>query len=142
LRDGATTIAGGTIGPDGSWTTGVNLGDGHHVLTAVATDLAGNASAPSAPVAVDVDTSAPATPTITAPHDGALLGHNDVNATGTSEPNATVTLTVDGTDAHSTTAGSDGTWQIALTLPDGHHTFRVMAVDRAGNASPPSDPIG
>ncbi|MEB5974957.1 Ig-like domain-containing protein, partial [Pantoea dispersa] len=49
----------------GSWSIPADLsGDGEHALSASFTDAAGNESAKSTPVVVDLDTTAPVAPTI------------------------------------------------------------------------------
>ena len=79
--DGATLIGSAVVGADGSWTIpGAISGDGEHDLSASYTDPAGNESAKSAPIAVDLDTTAPDAPTPTlADSNGLDLTHGGVD---------------------------------------------------------------
>ncbi|MCC7702080.1 DUF4347 domain-containing protein [Janthinobacterium sp. GW460P] len=68
--DGATLLGTVTAGA-GGWTltTGV-LAEGSHTITVVSTDTAGNASAASAALTIEVDTTAPAVATVAVPANG------------------------------------------------------------------------
>ncbi|MDU6391156.1 MAG: Ig-like domain-containing protein, partial [Pantoea sp.] len=60
VSDGDTVLGSVTAAQDGSWSfTSPALADGSHSLTAVVTDAAGNASAPTAPATFTLDTQAP-----------------------------------------------------------------------------------
>ncbi|EXB67075.1 beta strand repeat-containing protein, partial [Acinetobacter sp. 21871] len=105
-----------------------DLKDGDKV-TVVATDPAGN---PSAPSTGTVDAVAPAvTVTTTLTNDSTPVLSGTVN-----DPIAKVVVTVDGVNYPATNNG-DGTWTLAdNTLPvltDGPHTVTVTATDPAGN---------
>ncbi|WP_369029641.1 BapA/Bap/LapF family large adhesin [Acinetobacter sp. XH1741] len=126
--DGSTATV--VAGPDGKWTVPNpgDLKDGDKV-TAIATDPAGN---PSAPSTGTVDAVAP-TVTVTT----ALTNDNTPALTGTvNDPAAKVVVTVDGVNYPATNNG-DGTWTLAdNTLPaltDGPHNVTVTATDPAGN---------
>ncbi|TKB04907.1 Ig-like domain repeat protein [Alteromonas portus] len=121
-----TVIADG----DGNWsvTPDTPLADGV-VVTATATDEAGNTSGPASDT---VDAVAPVvtindvTTNDTAP---ALTGTVD-------DPTATVVVTIDGNDYTATNNG-DGTWTLAdnvvATLAEGSYPTSVTATDAAGN---------
>ena len=111
------------------------LGDGHHTLTATATDPAGNTGAPSLPSGFTIDTTPPAAPVVGSPADGSST--NDVRPpiSGTAEANSTVAVYVDGTPVGTATAGASGAWSLAETaaLGDGTHAVEATATDAAGN---------
>lgn len=113
------------------------LADGPHVVTAVATDAAGNASQPTTN-SFTVDTTAPAVPVITAPTEGATTSPTPTFA-GLAEPRSTVTLFVDGstTPICTATADDDGNFAcVASTaLSVGAHTVIAIATDAAGNST-------
>ncbi|WP_151692059.1 MULTISPECIES: Ig-like domain-containing protein, partial [unclassified Acinetobacter] len=126
--DGTTATV--VAGPDGKWTVPNpgDLKDGDKV-TVVATDPAGN---PSAPSTGTVDAVAPAvTVTTTLTNDSTPALSGTIN-----DPTAKVVVTVDGVN-YSATNNGDGTWTLAdNTLPvltDGPHTVTVTATDPAGN---------
>lgn len=126
--------------PSGSFSTWASFSEGPHVITATATDEAGNVSAPSAPRSFTVDTVAPAAPVITSPTEGAVVPSTSVAIAGTAEPLATVVVK-EGTDEIDRTASlSDGSWQVETTLAEGPHTVRATATDAAGNSGPASAP--
>lgn len=140
--DGAVV---GTAPVDGSgaWTltVAVPLAEGPHTVQATAADAAGNASPPSAPNTFTVDTAAPAAPVVTSPADGSVTADSTPTYAGTAEPGSTVTVSVDGAAAGTTTAdGTTGAWTLtpATPLADGPHAVLATATDAAGNPSPPS----
>ena len=121
-----TVIADG----DGNWsvTPDTPLADGV-VVTATATDEAGNTSGPASDT---VDAVAP------------VVTINDVTTNDTTpaltgtvdDPTATVVVTIDGNDYTATNNG-DGTWTLAddvvATLAEGSYPTSVTATDNAGN---------
>ena len=65
VYDGATLLGSATANGSGAWSyTTAALANGAHSLTATATDAAGNTGAASTALAVTIDTTAPAAPTI------------------------------------------------------------------------------
>jgi hypothetical protein len=116
--------------------TGVfkNLPDGTYVLTVVATDAAGNASAPATSAFV-LDRHAPVPPTVLPPSSPNSSHHP---AWTISAPRgATVTCTL--MNGKSVIFGPDscptsGVLSLA-GMPDGTYTLRVTATDTAGNVS-------
>ncbi|MCF7480996.1 Ig-like domain-containing protein [Vibrio sp. J1-1] len=117
---------------NGDWsiTPDAPLADGT-VITATATDDAGNVSDPSS---AEVDARAP----VVSIND-ALTNDATPELTGlVDDPTASITVTVDGND-YTTTNNGDGTWTLADdTLPeltDNSYTVKVTATDEAGNQS-------
>jgi uncharacterized repeat protein (TIGR01451 family) len=133
LVDGSvvtTLVAAG----DGTFSVSVVLGEGSHAVTATASDVAGT-SVESSSRTVVVDLTAPAAPSVTAPASGSVVIAGAVIVSGTAEPGATVSVTVNGTVA-TDVAASDGTFSIPVTLPAGDWSASVTATDPAGNTSP------
>ncbi|MDP2536167.1 Ig-like domain-containing protein [Alteromonas stellipolaris] len=127
-----TVIADG----DGNWsvTPDTPLADGV-VVTATATDEAGNTSGPASDT---VDAVAP------------VVTINDITTNDTTpaltgtvdDPTATVVVTIDGVDYTATNNG-DGTWTLAddvvATLAEGSYPTSVTATDDAGNTDTDTD---
>ncbi|MFZ5441865.1 MAG: Ig-like domain-containing protein, partial [Myxococcota bacterium] len=127
-----------TTNASGQWsfTPTSPLSDGSHTVRAAATDAGGSTSIDSAPSTFIVDTRAPAAPVVTAPADGSTTGDNTPTVTGTAEPNATVSIFIDGVQVGTVTANGSGAWTFTTSaLTDGAHTVRATATDAAGNAS-------
>jgi LPXTG-motif cell wall-anchored protein len=141
-QDG-TELGTTTADAGGDWTfDSVELADGPYTATATATDEAGNASVSSEPVDFVVDATTD-TPVITAPVDGSSTDDTTPTISGTAEPGATVTVSVDGTDVGSPIADADGNWTVDVTDPlaEGDHTVTAVAVDESGNESEPATPV-
>jgi uncharacterized protein YhjY with autotransporter beta-barrel domain len=112
------------------------LADGAHSIYARAADAAGNASPQSNIRDFTIDSTAPAAPAVTAPANGALVNTTNPTIQGTAEPNAVVTVFIDGSSIGAPTAGGSGTWSIATPpLTEGAHSVHARAVDGAGNTS-------
>lgn len=127
---------------DGTWTTtfatSVIPADGSRPITAIATDVAGNASA-STSRAVSVDTSGPAAPTI-----NTVAGDNTITVaersagvtlSGTAEIGSTLTLNW-GSLTKTVSVGATGNWSTTVAsadLPATGSTITVSARDAAGN---------
>lgn len=129
-----------TVDEDGNWsgTPDEPLVEGTHTLTATQTDKAGNTSAPSNEVDLEVDVTVPDPLTVTGPKDGAEILTDRITFTGTGEPGATVTIRDEkGTVVCTTTVAEDGSWSClpSATFPDGKHTFSIVQTDAAGNVS-------
>ena len=148
---------------DGSWefTPKTPLADGEYNVVAIATDKAGNVSAPSNVATINIDTHV-TTPVITEIIDdvaggivngdvkNGLTNDNTPTLKGTAEPGSTVKVWIDGLSKGSLVNGEviydwttitkeDGTWEFTTPkLSDGSHTFKVQTTDRAGNNSPES----
>ncbi|WP_425334798.1 adventurous gliding motility protein AgmC [Myxococcus stipitatus] len=124
-----------TVAPNGTWSLSVpsTLADGNHTVTATAEDEAGNTATDTNTFRVDSRTSV----VITTPVDGAVLQDGSVTYTGTAEPGATVTVTVDGNVIGTVVAAADGNWMMPgpATLADGPHSVTATAEDDAGNTA-------
>ena len=141
LMEGATVLGTGTA-TGGNWSiTSSALSDGVHVVFAKATDAAGNQSV-SNTLAVTIDTAAPPStvPDLAATSDsGASSTDNVTNVTtptftGTSEPNAIVTLLEGSTVLGTASADGLGNWSITSTAPaSGNHNVTARTADAAGN---------
>lgn len=138
-----------------SFTPPSPLADGTYVLTATATDAAGNPSGQSNAWTIIVDGTAPAAPVITQVIDDVpgRTGSLDLNETtndstptlsGTAAANATVTIRVDGVDIGTTVADGLGAWSFTPDTPiaEGQHTLTAVATDAAGNISGVSNSWG
>lgn len=133
------TVSTITADAQGAWTYTADpaLADGAHTISAETTDAAGNPAA-ATPVEITVDTIAPALAVI-APAADEVVTVSTPTISGTAEPGATVTVTVDGQVIGTATAGADGMWSIvpSAALAEGEREIVVVAADAAGNMSPP-----
>ena len=135
FRDGDPTPIATTAGT--TYQDTATLVEGVHTYTVVATDAAGNASAPSLTAAVTVDITPPAsvdTPTATSPTARPILSW-----TPASDPSGIARYDV---YRGTTLIGSSPTTTFtdAAIATDGSYAYTVVAVDNAGNraiASPP-----
>ncbi len=149
VYDNGTLIGTTTADANGAWTftPATALPQGAHSFTATATDALGNVSVPSAAHVITVDTTAPTALTIGTVTDdvGAVTGNvanggvtDDtrpaIAGTG-AEANATISVYDNGTLLGTTTANGTGAWTFtpAAALPQGAHSFTVIATDAAGN---------
>jgi hypothetical protein len=119
--DGEALVGSPEASESGAWELPLTLAEGRHELTARAVDRAGNASAPTAPVSVTVDTIAPS---LMVEVDRVISAH----PTFTIDSDAAFTCTVDG--AAVACAAS-----FTPALADGPHTLSVVATDLAGNTT-------
>jgi MYXO-CTERM domain-containing protein len=113
--------------------------DATYAVTVRAADPAGNLSPVSAPSSVTLDRTAPAPAVIDAPAPGASLPPGTISITGSAEPGATITATVDGVIYTAIADTTTGAFQIDVSLADGNHFVTVTATDAAGNVSDPAD---
>lgn len=151
--DGNAPIGTATVEPDGSWSVTLPvLGEGTHVLTATAVDLAGNEGPASTAITFTVDTVAPDAPTDltfsnddgAAPVDianGGVTNDNTPLLQGTAEANSVVSILEDGVLLDTVTSDANGNWSYSPTLTDGTHSFTVTVTDAVGNVSDASAPI-
>ncbi|NTX61907.1 hypothetical protein HUA74_14690 [Myxococcus sp. CA051A] len=127
---------------NGQWAVPVSttLGDGPHTVTATATDVAKNESAPSVAIQITVDASRPAIPILTSPAADAVVGKARPDFIGTTEAGAKVSIFIDGALAGAVTASSTGAWTFAPVagLSQARHDVQVQATDLAGNTGDPS----
>ncbi|MEC5518630.1 Ig-like domain-containing protein [Enterobacter hormaechei] len=133
IYDGTTLVGTVTADANGNWTlpqTSTTLIEGEHNFTATATDAAGNTSAPSPIITINVDLTPPAAPT------GLAVITNGTQVTGTAEAGSTVTITSStGTVLGTAVADGSGNFSATLTPPQtGGESLIVFATDKAGNA--------
>jgi large repetitive protein len=116
------------------------LADGAYALVATAADGAGNVSMASNVVRIVIDTTAPAMPVVVSPANGSSLNNATPTVAGTSEPFASVGVTLDGIAIGTAMANAQGDFFLQLTaaLPEGMHSVFALAADAAGNVSAPS----
>ncbi|EMZ3695232.1 Ig-like domain-containing protein [Enterobacter ludwigii] len=142
------------VGEDGKWevTPENPLAEGEHEAVVVITDPAGNSSEPSDPIGFIVDTTPPVKPTIDTVFDDAgqqtgYLQNGDITDdstptfAGSAEENSLVYIIVNGREVASVRATDEGTWTWTppLGLANGHYDVKVVAEDKAGLRSDPSD---
>ncbi|TNV11862.1 hypothetical protein FH968_22220 [Buttiauxella sp. B2] len=153
VSDNGTVIGSALVQADGTWsmTPATPLADGIQKITLIATDPAGNQSAPSSEFDFTVDTTGGTITLDTVADDVGpitdLLVNNDVtdDATptlnGTANAGSTVIVYDNGTVLGSVTASTDGTWTFtpAANLADGAHSFTATVVTPAGGESKPTD---
>ncbi|SDH13643.1 MULTISPECIES: Ig-like domain-containing protein [unclassified Duganella] len=145
LYEGNTVIGSG-IATNGVWsfTTTTALTHGEHHLVARGTDVAGNVSAASAELVVNIDTIAPTAlaPVLDAASDSGRSSAdritNDTTPTvgGVTEAGATVAVYEGTTLLGSTLADDQGVWSFTTgVLSATAHTLTVRVTDTAGNVS-------
>ena len=128
LFDGATAVGTGQANGLGTWSVATKtLADGVHAITAVATDLAGNAGAASAALSVAIDTVAPAAPGITQVSAAAISGIAEVSSS--------LALFDGPTQIGTASTSGTGAWSIPIALAAGTHALTGTATDLAGNVS-------
>ncbi|PSO25977.1 Ig-like domain-containing protein [Bradyrhizobium sp. MOS002] len=139
IYDGSNWLGSATADASGAWKFATtSLTDGSHTISAVSTDTAGHISATSAALIFRVDAFAP-TIQLALSQDTGPSSHDVITSsaqiTGSGDPNAAVSFSVDGHAASSSVmANSAGIWTCSLTgLQDGTHTILASEVDIAGN---------
>jgi hypothetical protein len=156
IIDGGVPIGEAIVGEDGRWefTPDPALTDGSHPITVIVTDPAGNASEPSDPYIVIVDTTAPIAPTIDSVFDdqgtstgnimpGDITDDAQPQISGQAEPGTTVIIYDNGLEIGRAPVGADGSWTYTPTPPllNGPHDLTAKAEDAAGNISDPSNSV-
>ncbi len=141
LYEGTTALCQTTCSAAKFACTSSPLQDGEHTVHAQQTDLAGNVGAVSASIKFTVDTANPAAPTVTTPSGGAQVYDVPATFSGTAEPGSTVTVTVNGQTACTTTADEQGHWSCTGTVAPGAAVVSASSTDAAGNRSPASPGI-
>ena len=152
--DKSTVLGSTTADGSGNWSiTSSALSESTHTLTVKASDTAGNASAASSSLSVNIDLTAPAQPAApdldSASDSGSSstddeTSDNTPTLSGTADANATITLyDTDGTTVlGTTTADGSGNWSItSSTLGDTTHVLTIKASDAAGNVSKASSSL-
>jgi len=135
------------------------LADGDYVITATATDAAGNVSAESADFDLTIDTTDPDAPVVTGISDDTgssatdgITSDDDLIISGTAEADSSVDVFVDGVFLGTVLANGDGNWSIVFNdlpappplgsgsefvshLPEGDYDITAQSTDDAGNVS-------
>lgn len=153
IIDNGQPIGTTKVDENGKWTftPGTPLNDGKHEFETIVTDPAGNASKPSDPYVVIIDTQAPGKPVITEVYDdqgdrtGPLNPGDETDDSvptvkGTAEANSLVKIYDNGVLIGSTRTDANGKWTFEppRALTNGPHSLTAEAVDAAGNVSDPS----
>ncbi|KYP83404.1 hypothetical protein WB66_17980 [bacteria symbiont BFo1 of Frankliniella occidentalis] len=156
VRDGDQALGTAIVKEDGTWTftPASPLPDGPHDFTIVVTDPVGNASLPSDPYTVIIDTDAPASPIISQVVDneggatgpivpGSVMDDPRPEISGTAVANSLVSVYSNNQLIGTAQAGPDGRWTLTpeFPLPLGDNSLRAVASDAVGNHSTPSDPF-
>jgi hypothetical protein len=147
--DGTTVLGTTTADGMGKWTiTSSTLSEGAHMVSAKATDTAGNISSASSKLTVTIDTTAPVTTIATS----AFSADTGTSATdfitktaaqtisGTTSANLVsgeiveVSLDNGGTWTTATTSTGANTWSLSGQTLTGSDTLKVRVVDIAGNS--------
>lgn len=138
LFDGSRAVGTGTV-TGGVWSIAATLplAEGANAITATQTDIAGNVSGASTPLAVTLDTSPPNVTAALVPnsldaHSNGIV-YSQVVAGG-GDPNASVTISEGGIPITATQANSTGAWGLdPSTLAQGSHTLVASETDPSGN---------
>ena len=154
VYEGGALLGEAVVGADGRWslTPSVPMNEGPHSLTATITTDVDGESAHVGPFDFVIDLSAPNKPSIDSISDdvgsiqGKLVNGQDTDDTtptlaGKAEPGSTVRIHGNGSLLGIAVADGNGNWSFTPTTPlsNGTHAFDVVAVDKAGNASEPSE---
>ncbi|MFK3821259.1 Ig-like domain-containing protein [Pseudomonas yamanorum] len=150
-------VAVGTIpaDEDGNWTItpAPPLTEGVNNLTASASNAAGATSPPTGNYPITVDTTPPGAAegtlednvgVIEPIFDGTTTDDNTPTFSGTAEANTTIIIYDNGIEIGRAPVDGDGNWTFtpAPALTEGPHSFSTQVMDKAGNRSPESTPIG
>lgn len=151
LYDGDTKIGESGTDESGNWNILSDaLADGHHQLSIIVTDAAGNSSERSVAQSIDVKTQI-GTPPAPQLAEGYESGSSDTDNitqvynpgfSGRADPGSLIELWVNGTLVDAASADADGGWSMRLAdQPDGVYQVWVVAHDTFGNVSAPSAPL-
>ncbi len=139
VYDGASLLGNAAVGTDGAWHfTTSTLSDGAHTFTSTDTDLAGNTSAGSTALHVNVDTVAPSVPSILglAGTAGDITTASVLTVTGSGEANSTIKLYDGSSLLGSAAVDGTGAWSFTTqSLHVGTHSLTATDTDLAGNTS-------
>jgi large repetitive protein len=132
LYDTDGTLLGSAVAVGGTWSiTTTTLSEGAHMLSAIATDAAGNVSAASASLSVTIDTTPPATPTLVLVHDTGVSCSDGITsnpAIAYAATNGSFQADGGGFTSAAPVFATDGS-------ADGPHTVTIQDEDAAGNIS-------
>lgn len=131
--DGNSTTATVSADASGNWSyVSGTLDEGSYTVEASVSDM-GTTATDSTTFVVDTTP-----PSLTVePADGTIVVEQRPTISGTTDPGATVTISVDGGAVVSVTADANGDFSFRPTdaLSDGSHEFVVTATDEAGNST-------
>jgi hypothetical protein len=152
--NGTTVLGTTTANGMGKWTiTSSTLSEGAHMVSAKATDAAGNISSASSKLTVTIDTTAPVTapdaPTLDPATDSGVSNSDQItNVSGPcflgtgADANSWVNVYADGTLLGTTLSDGSGNFTYSATsLADGVHLITAKNVDNAGNIGPTSSAL-
>ncbi|WP_235186816.1 Ig-like domain-containing protein, partial [Serratia sp. DD3] len=156
ISDNGKPIGSTVVNGQGEWSYQVEepLAEGNHSLTVSEVDPAGNASTPSDPIVIVVDTTAPGQPDVSNAQDdvGAITGAIKNGGTtddtqpkfsGGGQPGDIINIYDNGEKIGSTVVGDNGKWSFTPETPldETNHSITTTATDPAGNESKPSEPL-
>jgi hypothetical protein len=134
LYDAGKLIGETTTKGDGTWSFDPgHLSDGNHKFSAIAADLAGNASAASAAKAISV-IDAPSSAIGIDLTKAYQAGHNSVVIKGTADAYSQIKIFDGSKEIGSVKANADGDWSYGTgSVSSNHiHTFSAKALDKSG----------
>lgn len=153
IIDNGVPIGEVIVGDDGRWefTPDPALADGPHPITVIVTDPAGNASEPSDPYIIIVETLAPTIDEIRDDVgdiqdpllDGSTTDDTTPTLVGSGVAGDIIIIRNNGLEIGREIVQPDGTWSFTPNPPLNNGTtneFDVISQDPAGNQSAPSDP--
>jgi RHS repeat-associated protein len=137
VSSGTQSLGTATTNATGDWQLTVTpLNDGTYNLTATSTDVAGNISTVTPPLAVTIDSLAPQV-TLTTPVTGLTTGSKLTgNTNGNGSAIAALTYRFDNSSDIPVTLNASGAFDQAINLTgitQGSHTLTITATDSAGN---------
>ncbi|TAK58376.1 MAG: DUF11 domain-containing protein, partial [Bacteroidetes bacterium] len=126
----------------GNWTTTqpTPLTDGPHSVTGTVSDALGNTATDTNNFNVD---STPPPIDVVTPAVGSTTNDNTPSITGTTDPNTTVYVLMDGVPIDTVVSDGSGNWSTVQPTPlsDGPHTVTGIAVDSVGNTATDANPF-
>ncbi|WP_235212870.1 Ig-like domain-containing protein, partial [Serratia sp. Ag1] len=156
ITDNGKPLGSTVVDEQGNWRYEVDepLTEGSHKLAVTEVDQAGNASVPSAPIEIVVDTTAPGKPDVadaqdhTGPITGPIVNGGSTDETqpelsGMGEPGNTITIYDGGEKIGSVVVDNHGKWTFTPDTPlaETDHSITVTETDPAGNESAPSESL-
>jgi hypothetical protein len=141
IYKGATLVATVTGDASGNWTYTFtsNLGDGEYNITTTSTDAAGNTSAASDALVINIDTEFPDSPSAPVLKDGVsgVINSSTPTVTGIAEPKSTINVYSNGIMAGTVITAPNGEWSYTFSpaLEDATYNVAATATDTAGNMS-------
>jgi len=144
--DVAGSLGTAVVDGSGNWTLtpGAALAEGTHSITAKATDAAGNVSADSGALSLEIDTTDPNAPVITGvamdtgTADDGVTSDDTLEISGTAEADSMVEVYIGAGSIGTIAADGSGDWMLdhsANALGEGDFVITADATDLAGNTS-------